>query len=328
MARTRRQWISQQAGSFHIISRTAGGDVRFSDEEKEYFLNLLERFASGFFVEIHTFCVMGTHFHVQATGLEVEAEKAEAKELFRRYRLIYGQDAEPPVGSYEVDGSVIPDEDAGVERLRQRLGSISRFVQELKQTFSCWYNKRHKRKGYLWGDRFKGVIVDKGEAQLVCSAYIDLNPIRANIVKRPEDYRWSSLGLRVGNPGRAKKLLGVIFESSGESIAGERKMIKTADENDINTLSWYREFVYISGGIAREGKGKIPEELVDEVKRCHGKLGLGDRLGYRVKNISEGLAIGSYGFISSLQEKLKRKFIRPRSFFAGNLLYATRILRV
>jgi REP element-mobilizing transposase RayT len=207
MARTRRQWISQQAGSFHIISRTAGGDVRFTDEEKEYFLDLLERFASGFFVEIHTFSIMGTHFHILATGLELQAEKADAKELNRRYRLIYGQDAEPPVGSYEVDGSIIPDEDGGVERLRQRLGSISRFVQELKQTFSFWYNKRHNRKGYLWGDRFKGVIVEKGEAQLVCSAYIDLNPVRANIVKRPEDYRWSSLGLRVGNPGRAKKLL-------------------------------------------------------------------------------------------------------------------------
>ena len=61
MARSRRQWISQQAGSFHIISRTAGGDVRFTDEEKEHFLNLLERFASGFFVKIHTFCVMGSH---------------------------------------------------------------------------------------------------------------------------------------------------------------------------------------------------------------------------------------------------------------------------
>jgi putative transposase len=42
------------------------------------------------------------------------------------------------------------------------------------------------KKGYLWGGRFKGVIIFKGEAQLTCSAYIDLNPVRAGLVDRPQ----------------------------------------------------------------------------------------------------------------------------------------------
>ncbi|MCP5049556.1 MAG: hypothetical protein GY940_20470 [bacterium] len=109
---------------------------------------------------------MGNHFHILATGLELEAEKATKEELFQRYRLIYPKDPLPPEGYFESDGSFIPDADGGVERLRQRLGSISRFVQELKQTFSRWYNKRNGRKGYLWSDRFKGVIVSKGEILL------------------------------------------------------------------------------------------------------------------------------------------------------------------
>jgi hypothetical protein len=104
--------------------------------------------------------------------MELEAKNASDEELLRRYRHMYGKNADPPVGSYETDGSIIPDEDGGKERLRTRLGSISRFVQELKQTFSHWYNKKHDRKGYLWSDRFTGVIVGKGEAQLMCSAYI------------------------------------------------------------------------------------------------------------------------------------------------------------
>jgi hypothetical protein len=57
-----------------------------------------------------------------------------------------------------------------------------------------YYNKRHHRRGYFWGDRFKSVIVDKGETLVNCLAYIDLNPLRAGIVDRPEDYRWNSLG--------------------------------------------------------------------------------------------------------------------------------------
>ena len=50
------------------------------------------------------------------------------------------------------------------------------------------------KKGYFGGDRFKSVIVDKGETLVNCLAYIDLNPLRAGLVDRPEDYRWNSLG--------------------------------------------------------------------------------------------------------------------------------------
>lgn len=321
MPRTKRKWISGQAGSIHIISRTVRNDIMFNDEEKEYFMELIERFASGFYVDIHAFCVMGTHFHILASCRELEAKNAKNEELYRRYRLIYGEDAEPPAGSYETEGSIIPDGDGGIERLRQRLGSISRFVQELKQTFSRWYNKKHNRRGYLWGDRFKGVIVDKGDAQLVCSAYIDLNPVRANIVKHPEDYRWSSLGLSVRSPGHSRKSLGLFLESVLENN-------EKVENDEINPLYCYREFVYLSGGIEKEGKGMISEELVNDVKACHGKLGIGDSFRYRVKNISEGIAIGTFSFISAMQEKYKRKFIRPRSFLAGNQLFTTRVLRL
>jgi hypothetical protein len=62
-------------------------------------------------------------------------------------------------------------------------------------------------KGAFWSERFKGIILSLDEALLTCSAYIDLNPIRANIEKIPEDYRWSSLGLRVRSPKEAESLL-------------------------------------------------------------------------------------------------------------------------
>jgi REP element-mobilizing transposase RayT len=334
MARSKRHRVSQWVGSFHIISRTTGGDILLHDEEKEYFLKLLERFASGFFVDIHAFCIMGNHFHILATGLELEAKKAPVEDLYRRYHLLYPYIPEPPEGYYEPNGTLIPDADGGVDRLRQRLGSISRFVQELKQSFSRWYNKKHNRKGYLWNERFKGVIVDKGEGQLVCSAYIDLNPVRANIVHRPEEYRWSSLGMQVRSPGRAKKLLSLISGSNASNGDEERVPEPQSEYTHFMSskpqekLSWYREFVYISGGVEREGKGSISMEIVDEVTRCHGKLGIGDSFRYRVKNISEGLAIGTYSFISLLQEKHKRKFVRPRAFLEGNILFATRVLRV
>ena len=82
--------------------------------------------------------------------MELEAKKASKQGLLRRYKLLYPKESEPPPGRYEPNGEIIWDEDGGIERLRERLGSISRFIQELKQTFSRWYNKTHNRKGYLW----------------------------------------------------------------------------------------------------------------------------------------------------------------------------------
>jgi hypothetical protein len=62
---------------------------------------------------------------------------------------------------------------------------------------SNFYNKRHHHRGTLWGELFKSVIVENGETLINCLAYIDLNPIRAAIAKRPEDYRWCSLGYHI-----------------------------------------------------------------------------------------------------------------------------------
>ena len=325
MGRRNREWTSQNSGSFHVISRITGQERLLGPNDKEYFLHLLERFAAGFFVQIHAFTILDNHIHILLTGLNLDAQQASKKELVQRYQKLYPKESEPPPGSYKPDGTLIPDEDNGIERLRERLGSVSRFVQELKQTYSRRFNKNHNRKGYLWSDRFKGVIVQKGEAQLLCSAYIDLNAVRANIVEKPEDYRWCSLGMRVRSPKRAKKLL-TWFPVSHTDAWENMGLVKTFQS--MKALEWYRVFVYQSGGKELENKASISEQLVIDVVGFHGKLGIGERLQYRLRNISEGIAIGNYSFIAGIQKKYERKFIRPRAVLDGNSLFSTRVLRL
>jgi putative transposase len=167
--------------------------------------------------------------------------------------------------------------------------------------------------------------VQKGEAQLLCSAYIDLNAVRANIVERPEDYRWCSLGMRVRAPKRARRLLTwfpVSHRDSWENIG----LVKTFVS--MKALEWYRLFVYYSGGKKLENKAAIPGQLVSDVLGFHGKLGIGEKLQYRLRNISESLAIGNYSFIAGIQKKNNRKFIRPRRFLEGDRIFVTRVLRL
>jgi putative transposase len=338
MGRGRRAWISQTAGSYHLISRVVGDNTFLTDYEKEYFLKLLERLSTGFFVNIHAFCVMGNHFHIMATGLEKEAAQATEKELLKRYRIIYGKGMDPPIGSYETNGSLVPDEDGGIERLRRRLGSISRFMQELKQTFSRWYNKRHDRKGYLWGDRFKGVMVHKGEAELKISTYIELNSVRAGLSKSPDDYRWCSLGLFARNPDRTMEMLNPIDfrgiskkyfrDDNAKKLYSDIAALKENNQDlDLAMMEMYRLVVYGNGGIERRGKSKIPDSIIKDIFDYYGKLRAEDNFRFRIKNFSEGIAVGSYSFIEEIQKRYNRKFIRPRPLLKEGDLYTTRVLR-
>jgi hypothetical protein len=55
MPRSSRRWIAQEYGSYHLISRVAGGELIFGDDEKRYLVDLIERMSRGFYVKLHTF---------------------------------------------------------------------------------------------------------------------------------------------------------------------------------------------------------------------------------------------------------------------------------
>jgi len=67
--------------------------------------------------------------------------------------------------------------------LREKLASPSEFVREIKVGFTRYYNKRHNRRGYFWGDRFKSVIVENGETPVKSAALVfckELNGVNFN----------------------------------------------------------------------------------------------------------------------------------------------------
>ena len=71
--------------------------------------------------------------------------------------------------------------DGQIPSLRAKWACLSEYVKEIKQSFSRWYNTRHGRKGFFWGERFKRVLVDNGDTLINCLAYIDLTPVRAGL---------------------------------------------------------------------------------------------------------------------------------------------------
>src|SRR5690606_21228096 len=74
-----------------------------------------------------------------------------------------------------------------------QIGRIAPAMRAVGQAHVQAFNYRHGRSGTLWQGRFKSCLVDTDRYLLTVIRYIELNPVRAAMVARPEDYRWSSV---------------------------------------------------------------------------------------------------------------------------------------
>lgn len=281
MARERRLKVKGEAAYYHIISRTVGGEFYLGDVEKEKLVSIINRFSKLFLVDVIGYCVMSSHFHLLVKVNP--GEKLSDKELLKRVKA---------------DGGVMQGLLHDPDLLRDRLSDISEYVRYIKQVFSRWYNRIHNRSGYFWGDRFKSVWIESGEALLACLAYIDLNPVRAEMVEKPEDYRFSSIGYRIQTGNRHR-----VLSWEGLPFTNKRK-----------TLGLYRAYLYQNGGLSVEGKeGRIAPEIMKEAEEAGFSLDAGDVLRYRVRHFSDGLVIGSRGFIREAYSAFGGTVIQKRS---------------
>jgi len=80
----------------------------------------------------------------------------------------------------------------------QTANGLSVMMQGVGRRYVRYFNQRHQRSGGLWEGRFRSTVVESERYFLACMAYLDLNPVRAGIVTRPSDYRWSSYGHYAG----------------------------------------------------------------------------------------------------------------------------------
>lgn len=81
------------------------------------------------------------------------------------------------------------------------VGAVSKLMQSVGARYVWHINESRERTGTLWEGRYKACLVARDEHVLSACRYIDLNPVRAGMVRHPSDYRWSSYaalaGLRV-----------------------------------------------------------------------------------------------------------------------------------
>ena len=183
-----------------------------------------------------------------------------------------------------------------------RMYDISEFFKALKQQFSQFYNTRNDRRGPLWEQRFKSVLVEPSvKTLLTVAAYIDLNPIRAGLASDPKDYRFSSYGAAVGGSKNAR--------------LGLRQLMSV--DKDAGRISWgntqqtYRQHLYMRGqqkGLDPEGRPirqGFTHEQIQAVVKADGRLPLQELLRCRVRYFSDGLVLGSQAFVDSIFDRYR-----------------------
>lgn len=74
----------------------------------------------------------------------------------------------------------------------KEVGGVSKLMQSLGRRYVPYFNYQYKRSGTLWEGRFKSCLVQSERYLIECYRYIELNPVRADMVEGPGDYKWSS----------------------------------------------------------------------------------------------------------------------------------------
>jgi hypothetical protein len=77
-------------------------------------------------------------------------------------------------------------------------GNLSLGMRQLNGVYTQLFNKRHERTGHLFQGRYKAILIQKDSHLLEVCRYVVLNPVRAHMAEKPEDWKWSSYRATAG----------------------------------------------------------------------------------------------------------------------------------
>ncbi len=317
---------------YHVTSRIVDRRFILESAEREELIKQMRRYEALGGLRVVTYCIMSNHFHilvevpprpvVEGGGplfsevdwlrhLERSLGTGKADEFRRLFELYRGNGCE----------AVIAEVMASYEK---RMFSVSCFMQNVKQAFSAWYNKRNGRQGTLWEEAFRSVLVEgAGPSLATMAAYIDLNPVRARMVSDPADYLWSGYGeaMAAGAAGaKARAGLALVGRILGVESSEQAKEDPTWEEVAARYRSWlYGEGQEIHGSDITPARAGFNLQEIEQVHAAGGKLSPGQMLRMKVNYLTRGGIFGSAGFVDAVFAAVRERFGKNRKSGARKL---------
>jgi putative transposase len=270
---------------YHCTTRTVNGEHLFDDTAREVLRKQLWQIADFCGLQIITFAILSNHFHVLVRV--PQSAPVPDDELLRRYRVLYPKPTRYQAARLEVIVADLkangPEAQAWRKRQLALMNDVSQFMKLVKQRCSIWFNQTHRRYGTLWAERFKSVLVEgKGNVLQTMAAYIDLNAVRAGLVRDPKDYRFCGYAEAVAGAERARQGLRTVIGGGGWS----------------HVQSAYRQLLHGTGAGPRAGAATISDEDFRRVVSEGGHLPLATVLRCRLRFFTDGAVLGSKAFVA------------------------------
>lgn len=283
---------------YHLRSHVAGPPDWFPlqiPEVQEKFMQLLLKFLQAYCCELFSFVLMGNHYHLV---LLVQAyRKLSRRELRRRAHLLFSSKKRWPRTKRQW------------KQFNRRLFDLSEFMKSLNQALAEWYNQNYDRQGPLMAGRFRSTLLTDLQAVLDCMIYVDLNPVRAGLVQRPEQWKYASAALRI--QGEDQWLIPL------QKVLPELQQASRRNE--------YKCRLYWRGAVAtRDNQAVIPQAIV-QAETARGFEQAGTYL-KKQRAFSRGGVVGQAPVIRSWIRKLQDQGLYRRKrrpvVHLGGLFYS------
>ena len=249
------------------------------EHRKQWVVDRLAVLAQAFTLEICAYAIMSNHYHL-VLGVQTDQSKALSdQDILARWGMVFPGSLAAAYSAGVTLGS--PEKDKLSLELplyRLRLNDISWFMRCLNEFIARQANQEDGCKGRFWEGRFKSqALLDEG-ALLACMAYVDLNPIRANLSKTLEGSDYTSIQQRIAlelKPGHTKK------QNSPTTVVPLMRLSQ-ANKPQLQavpfslSLEHYLELVTWTGKAIRkdklalrgaEGKGALPQHLIQTLQK-------------------------------------------------------------
>lgn len=299
---------------YHVMSRVIDRQMIFDDDEKEYLRDIMRRMESFSGLQILTYTIMGNHFHIV---LHVpEREDVSDEEFVRRLAFLYDTRT---VNRHANSLQRLRDKgqnEAAEEykkRFTYRMYDISEYMKTVKQRFTQSYNHRHDRKGTLWEERFKSLVVQAPithrsslrstmTAIAVVALYVDLNALRAGLVMNPKDYCYCGYAEAVAGSQRARGGLQFVLGYSALHDNWERTLRLYGEMLTVRTPIGEKARIDCFTNRKLSSKKTMGEQESEEIPT------IAEILRCRVRYFSDGAVLGSRRYVDEILS-------RHRSFF-------------
>ena len=204
MTKPRSHYVDpHHARYYHITSRCVrrafllGSDPitgKDYNHRKAVFLQRLKHLSHFFSVNIMAYAIMSNHFHIVVYFDPNGTKHLSDEDIAFRWCALFNQqpiDTPPSIpqslSDFELNQTIRYHEllidPQRIQQCRNALASLSTFMQHLKQPFALWANRQDDCKGHFFESRFySGALLDEVDL-MACMAYVDLNPVEANIAR-------------------------------------------------------------------------------------------------------------------------------------------------